>query len=157
MLAAEEVEGGLRQRSWRGVDRWECGGTRARGRRHQPPRVPIRVLGNEDSDGEEREGPGRPGCRSKVWAHGDQRDEICKIRDWRRDRFSQLPEDRDHGFVQSSMLEMTGLLGSCQRASDRCERRVFFYERERDATKTVRLAAASGSPIRVEGEASLGR
>ena len=57
---------------------------------------------NEDSDGEERECTGRPGCRSKYLAHEDHRDEPCKIREGRRGEFSNIREDRDDGFVQSS-------------------------------------------------------
>ena len=49
----------------------------------------------------EEEGTGRPGCRSKHWAHEDQRDEPCKIRE-DRDGFSKIREDRDDGFVQGS-------------------------------------------------------
>ena len=29
-----------------GVDRWECGGTRGRKRKHRPPVVPIQVTGD---------------------------------------------------------------------------------------------------------------
>ena len=51
---------------------------------------------------EEEEGVGRPGCRSKCWAHEHQRDELCTIAKVDVMDAVTFREDRRDGFVQSS-------------------------------------------------------
>ena len=82
MTTAEEVKDNPEQRRMErseGVDRWECG---------------------EFED--EEEGTGCPRCRSKYWAHEDQRDELSKV-----------IEGREYGFVQSP-----NRLNTCKRQEE---------------------------------------
>ena len=60
------------------------------------------IVGNVVELEEEEKGTSCSGCRSKYWAHEEQRDELCKNREDRRDGFSAIREHRDDGFVQSS-------------------------------------------------------
>ena len=62
----------------------------------------MSIVGHVEELEEEEAGTGRPECRSMYWAHEDQRNELCKYRDGRRDGFSKNREDRDDGFVCSS-------------------------------------------------------
>ena len=50
----------------------------------------VWIVGHVEELVQEEEGTGRPGCRSKCWAHEDQRDELSKFREDRRDGLSKI-------------------------------------------------------------------
>ena len=62
----------------------------------------VWIVGNVEELEEEEDGTGRLGCQSKYQTHADERDDLCTIREGRRDGFSKCREDRDDGCVQSS-------------------------------------------------------